>query len=235
MTREFLRYYKHTFDLDGEAVTVHIKRMTFEEWQDFSGRSAELEKTMYEQRIYRKEGAEQELDEKGQFKMSFEEVCQRRIAQMSEEERAEIEAAQNAKLKELTEFMADSITQFIIHVEPGLVDIDSDGSKHPVANGAQLLDIIGARTDLHNYLYQAIYAENNFDAQKKIAWRSVAGFSSSSREPKKDQAGRKRKTTAGSAGTSDSAGNGAAKHRRNGRSGSEGQKRRQSSSTVVPS
>jgi len=106
MSKEFLRHYPYTFDLDGESVTVHIKRMTFEESQEFSFRSVELEKTVLEQRIYRKEGVEQERDDKGTYKIPFEELCQQRLAEMPPEDRAEIEAAQIARLKEQSEFLA---------------------------------------------------------------------------------------------------------------------------------
>lgn len=235
MTKEFLRHYKYTFDLDGEPMTVHIKRMTFEESQDFSLRSTELEKTVLEQRFYRKPGVEQEKNDKGEYKISFEELCQQRLGEMSAEERAEIEAAQNAKLKELSEFMAECVKRFIVHVEPGLIDVYPDGSRHPVTNGEELLEIIGARRDIHNYLYQAIFAENHLSAQQKKTWRSLVGSSLSSTQPKKDRAGRKRKTIARSAGTSGSAGNGGARPHRNGPSGSEAQKSARSSSIAVQS
>ncbi len=235
MSKEFLQHYKHTFDLDDELVIVHIKRMTFGESQEFSLRSAELEKTVLEQRIYRKEGIEQERDGEGKFKINFEELCQQRVAEMPAEERAEIEAAQNAKLKELAEFMAECVKCFIVHVEPGLIDVHPDGSKHPVTNGEELLEIIGARRDIHNHLYQAIFAENHLSAQQKKTWQSLAGSSPSSIQPKKDRVGRKRKTTARSAGTSGSAGNAAARSRRSGQSGSGGRVNVRSSSTTAQS
>ena len=235
MSKEFLRHYKHTFDLDGESVVVHIKRMSFEESQEFSLRSLAFEKTVLEQRIYRRDGVEQEKDVKGNFKISFEELCQQRLAEMPAEECAEIEAAQNAKLKELGEFTAECVRRFIMHVEPALIDVQPDGSKHPVTNGEELLEIIGARRDIHSHLYQAIFAENHMTANQKKTWRSLAGFLPSSKQPKKDRAGRKRKTTARSAATSGSAGNGGARRHRSGRSGSEAQESARSSSIAVQS
>ena len=235
MSKEFLRHYPYTFDLDGEPVTVHIKRMTFEESQEFSFRSAELEKTVLEQRIYRREGVEQERDGKGKYKITFEELCQQRLAEMTPEDRDEIETAQIARLKEQSEFLAESIKRFIIHVEPGLIDVHPDGSKHPVIDGTGLLEIIGGQRDVHLGLYQAIFAENHLNARQKKAWRSLAGFSDSSNGHKKDRRGRKRKTTAGDAETAGSATNAAAKSPRNGRSGSGGRKKGRSLSTVAPS
>ena len=235
MSKEFLRHYKHTFDFDGESVTVHIKRMSFEESQDFSLRSVAFEKTVLEQRIYRRDGVEQEKDVEGNFKISFEELCQQRLAEMPAEECAEIEAAQNVKLKELAQFMAECMKRFIIHVEPGLIDVQQDGSKHPVTNGEELLEIVGGRRDIHNYLYQAIFAENHLSAHQKKTWRSLVGSSPSSTQPKKDRTGQKRKTTAKSAGTSGSAGNVAARSRRSGRSGSGGRVNGRSSSIAAQS
>ena len=235
MTKEFLRHYKYTFDLDGESVVVHIKRMSFEESQEFSLRSVELEKTVLEQRFYRMDGVEQEKDEKGKFKINFEDLCQQRLAEMPPKERAEIETAQNAKLIELGKFTAECVKCFVVHVEPGLIDVHQDGSKHPVTNGEDLLEIIGARRDIHNHLYQAIFAENHLSAHQKKTWRSLAGSSPSSAPPKKDRAGRKRKTTAKSAGTSGSVKDVVVRSHRGGRSGSGGRVNGRSSSIAVQS
>jgi hypothetical protein len=235
MSKEFLRHYKYKFDLDGELVTVHIKRMTFEESQEFSDRSGELEKTVLEERIFRGGGTEQEKDEKGNFKISFGELCQQRLGEMSSAERADIENVQTDRIKQQTEFMVDCIKRFVMHVEPGLIDVYPDGSKHPVTNGEELIEIIGARRDLHLELYQAIFAENHLSAHQKKAWKSLAGSSPSSKPPKKARAGRKQKTTAGSAEISDSAGNGGARRRRNGPSGSEARENDHSSSIAAQS
>ncbi len=235
MSKEFLRHYPHTFNLDGESVAIHIKRMTFEESQEFFFRSAELEKTVFKERVYRHQGAEQEKDEKGAYKISFEELCQQRLSEMSVEERAEIEAAQTARIKEQAEFMAECMKRYVIHVEPGLVDVHPDGSKHPVTNGEELLEIVGARRELHLQLYQAIFAENHLNAHQKKALQLLATSKPSSIQPKKDRVGRKRKTTAKSAGASGSAGSGAARNRQSGRSGSGGRVNGRSPSIAAPS
>lgn len=205
--QEFLRHYPYTFELDGEPVTVHIKRMNFQEAQEFYLRVAELEETVYAKQFYRREGVEQETNGNGEYKMSFEDLCQRRIAEMSAEEQTEIRSAEKERIKEQNEFLGECIRRFVVHVEPGLVDIHADGSKHPVTNGDELLEVLGARRDVVLKLYAAIFAENRMTAEQKKIWKSPAGSFTSSKEQKKDQDGQKQRTTVASAENEGSAEN----------------------------
>lgn len=236
MTKEYLPYYVHQFELDGETVTVHIKRMDYGEYQDFSFRSAELEKTVLEERVFRNpEGPEQAKDDDGKFILGWEEICQRRLHEMPAEQREEIEKEQAARLREQDDFLRECIERYITHVEPGLVDVHHDGSKHAVKDGKGLVQITGGRRPVHLLLYQAIFAENHLDERQKKALKLAAGSSTSSAKSKTARRGRTRETTAESAVTSGSASNGHATRPRRRRSGSAGRKNSQSSSEAVPS
>lgn len=236
MTREYLPYYPYEFELDGERVKIHIKRMSYGEFQEFSATSTRLEKTVLEERVFREpDGPEQAKNEDGSYVIPWEELCQRRLQQMSAEERDEIDQATNARLEEQERFLRECIERYVVHVELGLVDVHPDGSKHPVTDGRGLLAITGGRRALHLELYQAIFAENNLDEREKKVLRSQRGFSTSSNEQKKVQDGRKPETTAGSVETEASAGNVAAKRRRKKPSGSGGRKNGRSSRRAAPS
>lgn len=201
MSKEFLRHYPYTFELDGEPVTVHIKRMNFEEAQDFYIRVADLEETVLAKQFYRRDGAEQEKDDSGNYKISFDELCQRRIAEMPPKDQEEVRLAEKAQIKEQNEFLAESIKRFIPHVEPGLIDVHPDGSKHPVTNGTELLDILGGRRDDILRLYAAIFVENRLSPRQKKIWKSRAGSSTSLERQETDLPGQKQETTVESAET----------------------------------
>ena len=236
VSKEFLPYYVHRFELDGEPVTIHVKRMSYGEFEEFSAGSTALEKTVLDERIFRDlDGAEQAKKEDGTYAIGWDELCQRRLHQMSADERAEIEEAQTKRLKEQGEFLRECIERYIIHVEPGLVDVDANGSKHPVVDGNGLIAITGARRMLHLELYQAIFAENHLDERQKKVLRSQHGSSISSSESDQARPGPKQETTAPNAGTEDSAKNGAAPRRRKTRSGSGGRKSGRSSPRAAPS
>lgn len=236
MTKEYLPYYVHKFELDVEQVTIHIKRMEYAEFQEFSARSAALEKTVLDERIFRElDGTEQVKKEDGAYVIGWEELCKRRLHQMSADERKEIEESQTKRQEEQDEFLRECIEKYIVHVEPGLVDVRADGSKHPVADGKGLITITGGRRMLHIQLYQAIFAENHLDERQKKVLRSQLGSSISSSEPAQDRPGPRRGTTAANAGTADSASNGDATRRRKTRSGSGGRKGARSSHGAAPS
>ena len=230
MSREYLPYYVHQFDLDGEQVTTHIKRMDYGEFQEFSARSAALEKTVLDERIFRDlDGHEQAKKKDGTYVIGWDELCQRRLQQMSADERAEIEEAQTKRLKEQDDFLRECIERYIIHVEPGPVDVHPDGSKHPVVDGKGLIAITGGRRTLHLQLYQAIFAENHLDEHQKKELKSQPGSSISSSERAQDRPGPRRETTAANAESVGSATNGAASRRRKKRSGSGARKNSRSS------
>ena len=236
MSREYLPYYVHQFDLDGDPVTVHIKRMDYGEFQEFSARSSALEKTMLDERIFREmDGPEQAKKEDGAYVIGWEELCQRRLQQMSANERTKIEGAQTKRLKEQDDFLRECIERYIVHVEPGPVDVHDDGSKHPVVDGKGLIAITGARRSLHLQLYQAIFAENHLDEHQKKVLRSQLGSSISSSEHDQEPPGPRQGTTAANAATVDSAKNEAATRRRRTRSGSGGRKSGRSSREAAPS
>lgn len=236
MSREYLPYYVHQFELDGEQVTIHIKRMDYGEFQEFSARSGALEKTVLDERIFRElDGHEQAKKKDGTYVIGWEELCQRRLQQMSADERAEIEEAQSKRQKEQDDFIRECIERYIVHVEPGLVDVHADGTKHPVVDGKGLIAITGGRRTLHVQLYQAIFAENHLDEGQKKVLRSQLGSSISSNEHDQDRPGLRRGTTAANAGTAGSAKNGAATRRPKTRSGSGARKSGRSSRRVAPS
>ncbi|KKK48170.1 hypothetical protein LCGC14_3147830, partial [marine sediment metagenome] len=221
---------------DGEQVLIHIKRMDYGEFQEFSARSTDLEKTVLDERIFRElDSHEQAKNEDGAYVIKWEELCRRRLQKMSVKERAEIEDAQTQRLKEQDDFLRECIERFIIHVEPGLVDIHDDGSKHPVIDGKGLIAVTGARRMFHLELYQAVFAENHLDERQKKVLRSQSGSSISSSEHDQVRPGRRRRTTAANAVTEGSAGNGAATRPRKARSGSGGRKRTRSSRKAAPS
>ena len=197
-------YFPVTLTVDGEEISLRIKRMTMEEHSDFSTRLAKVGVPTYIRFVSRaSSGPEQEQNEEGEYLISFEKIAEKRLGEMDAEKRAEYEAAAELDEKQAKEFLAYVAEQFVT-VERGLIEETSEGEKS-VTSGLDFLRIFGARRDVLQQLLEAVRQENELDAEQKKTWRSLIVSSPSSGEQSPDPVGPKPETTAENAATGGSA------------------------------
>lgn len=213
-------FYPVTLIVDGEEIFLRIKRMNMEEHSEFSLRFAKVGKPTFVRFVSRSSsGPEQDQNDKGEYVISFEQLAENRLAEMSAPRRAEYETAMEADEAEAKKFLAYTLEQFVT-VERGLIEELADGTEKSVSAGLDFLRIFGARRDVLQQILEAVRRENELDADQKKALKSPAASAPSSTGRRRARAGRKRGTTAKNAATAGSAGNGGAKATRSTTSGS---------------
>lgn len=201
-------FYPVTLQVDGEEIDLRIKRMTFEEHQEFMARMTKFGTPTYQRFVSRGTSEkEQERNAEGHYTIPFEELAKTKIAELSPENRAEYEKAQEEDEAEGKEFLIYAFERFAT-VGKGLIEELPDGSEKSVSTGLDLLRIFGARADVIQNVLDAIWKENMLDASQKKALLSPTGSSPSSAGQDQVQAGPKQKTIASPVVTEDFADNG---------------------------
>jgi hypothetical protein len=144
-------------------------------------------------------GDEQEKKENGEFVIPLSAVMERRLAEMSTEERAKYDALDVQDEAFAQKFLVDSITAHVRVPEGEMVDEDEEGNEVPVTTGAQLLKIYGGRGDVLRQLLTAIWTENTMSAAEKKVRRSLYALSRSLNEQAMVAVGLKQVPTADAA------------------------------------
>jgi hypothetical protein len=132
--------------------------------------------------VRKQDGDEQEKDDAGNFKVALHIVMERRLAEMTTEERAhydELDAADEAFAKQ---FLMDAVTAHVRVLDGEMVDEDEEGTEVPVTTGAQLLKIYAGRADVLRQLLTCIWTENTMSANEKKVRRSLFALSRSLNE-----------------------------------------------------
>ena len=153
-------YYPVTLNIDGEEITLRVKRMTMEEHSEFSTRLAKVGTPTYLRFVSRaSSGSEQEKDEKGRYVIPFEKLAEQKLLELSPDKRDEFEEAAAADEAEAKKFLAWVLEQFVT-VAKGLVEELSDGSERSVVEGLDFLRVFGARQDVLHRVLEAVRREN---------------------------------------------------------------------------
>lgn len=203
-------YFPVPLTIDGEEVVLRIKRMTDDEFGWFAARYTKVATPTITRVVSRApSGLEQERDEQGRYRLSFEQLCEQRLEAMAGEERDRFIALTAEDEKEARAFLREAFETFVT-VERGLTEETLDGREVSITSGADLLRLFGARKDVLMTVLQAILNENTLDARQKKASSSPSASSTGSPALVKGRAGRRRATTAARAGTAASAAIGAA-------------------------
>lgn len=196
-------FYPVTLTVDGEEIVIRIKRMNMEEHSDFTYRFANVGTPTISRFVSRKaSGPEQDRNEKGEFKISFEALAAERLEEFTPEKRTEYEAAIQADELEAKSFLLWVCEQFVT-VERGLLEVTADGKEQTVTEGLDFLRIFGARRDVIQQILEAVQRENEMDLTQKKTWRSPIGSSRILKERPRGRVGKKRKTTAKNAAKKD--------------------------------
>jgi hypothetical protein len=202
----------HPFPLmvDGEEISLRIKRMDVDEYSEFRMRYVKVVTPTAMKYFSRAPtGPEQQQNDKGEYILPFEIIVEKRLEHMTMEKRAEYESSLMADEKEAKSFFCYMFDKFV-KVEKGLIEEQADGTEVSVKEGLDLLRIFGARRDVLQQVFAAVREENEMDADQKKASRSPVVSSRTSTGRRRVRAGKKRGTTAKRVETGDSADNVAA-------------------------
>ena len=154
------QFYPVTLDVDGDDISLRVKRMTMEEHSEFSARLVKVGTPTYIRFVSRGNSeSEQERNDDGEYVIPFEKIAEQKIREMTPEQRAELEEASAADEANAKEFLAWVLEQFVT-VEKGLIEELSDGSERSVVEGLDFLRIFGARTDVLQSVLGAVRREN---------------------------------------------------------------------------
>ena len=199
-------YYPVTLTIDSEEIVLRLKRMTYDEFSTFTQGMARVATSTIARFVSRAPtGPEQARDEQGRYRLSFEQLCEERLAAMTPDERARFDEAVQADEREAQTFLRDTFEQFVT-VERGLTEETEDGREVSVTTGLDFLRVFGARRDVLLRVIGALQRENTLDARQKKVSPSPSASRTGSRPPARGRAGRRRATTASPAGTAVSAG-----------------------------
>lgn len=173
-------YYPVTIPIDDpetgdkQNVKMRVRRLNIEEFAAFSAKFRQSSNHPSRALVARlPDGDEQEKDDTGAFKVSDERVLERRLVEMSDEERARYDAMDAAEETFAREFLRESISIYIT-VESGELFEEKDGKDEPIINGVDLVRLYGARRDVLSALLNAIWSENTLSAHEKKALRSLS-------------------------------------------------------------
>lgn len=209
-------YYPYPIELDGEAVVLRLKRFTDGDAQAFAPMwRAILDKPKVRYAVRRPD--EMDRDEKGDYRLSFDEIADRRIAELDAEQRSAYERDDEAAETIARGHIIEAIRRWVT-IEQGLLEELEDGSRKTLTSGEDFLRYYGGRWILLSQIVANLAAKNAFgDDQKKVSSSRVASPSSS---PAPKAPGKTRKMTAARAATKASARSAAAAETSAGPSGS---------------
>ena len=194
-------YYPVTLTIDGDEVKLRIKRMTDDEFADFSEQHTRvMTPTIAKVTARASAGREQERDGQGHYRLSFESLCMERLETMEQEEREAFMGAVKKDEAEARTFIKYAFETFLT-VESGVTEETADGTQVSVTKGLDFLRLFGARQDVLQHVLLAIRRENTLDASQKKVSPSPSASRAGFRQRPKARVGRRRGTTASSAAT----------------------------------
>ena len=128
-------YYPVTLTIDGDEVKLRIKRMTDDEFADFSEQHTRvMTPTIAKVTARASAGREQERDGQGHYRLSFESLCMERLETMEQEEREAFMGAVKKDEAEARTFIKYAFETFLT-VESGVTEETADGTQVSVTKG----------------------------------------------------------------------------------------------------
>lgn len=173
--RRFYETVLHVDDPDAPGlmakVPLKVKRLSLEEMSDFKRDYQRLADPPSNRLIFvrKPEGEEQERNEKGEFVVPLEVVSQRRLVEMTPEQRVEYDTLDAEDEKFAKVFITRAIVNYT-QVPTGELE-DEEGT--PITTGADLVRMFGSRRDILLQLIVSIWAENTLSASEKKVQRSL--------------------------------------------------------------
>jgi hypothetical protein len=211
-------------DANGVPLPICIRRFTIEQLQEFSIRRQRCEDNPADRMVYRKPDCDEQEKEPvtwkdttvmGPFRVPDSEVRRRRLAEMSDEERAEFHRRREAHEALVAEFHRDTIREHV-WLKPGVrvQFTELTGEMRELAtgegSGADLLKVFGGNVVTMRAMADAVYDENMMSAESKKKSRLLSDSTLFSPPKTPTADGDAPDATAGSVETLGSAGNGAA-------------------------
>ena len=185
------KYFPVTLKIDDEEIKIRIKRMDLEESGDFNRGLVKTGAPVWERFISRNgSGPEQERKSDGFFVIPFEALKDEKLLELTDERRAEYDAAEEQHEKESRAFLVWAFESFLT-VESGLLEDDDDGREIAVTDGLDFLRVFGARLEVLQEALSAIRLENSLDAAQKKVLQSATVSSRFSAELGSDPVGPK--------------------------------------------
>lgn len=198
-------YYPVTLTIDGEEIKIRIKRMNLDEAGDFQRRLVKTGTPAYERFVSRApSGPEQERKSDGFFVIPMDEIVERKLSELTDERRADYEAADDQHEKDSRSFLVWVFETFVT-VESGILEQDKDKKWVSVTEGIDLLRVFGARLDVLSEVVTAVRTENSLDEEQKKILKSPTASPPTLVEPDTDQPGPKPAPIAENADNGDSA------------------------------
>lgn len=198
------RYFPYTATIDGDEVRLRLSRLNFDEALAFKDGMEDLLRPVIEQFVSRQpDGPEQERDEKGDYVVSFEAICEQRRTLMTPDQREALREAERAHEARARVLVKDVFTRFV-DVERGPMIEQEDGKERALASGVDFLDWYAMRdTEVWLPVVMALFLENTLNADQKKVWQLPAASRPSSAGRRGH--GPRRKTTAARVATAGSA------------------------------
>jgi hypothetical protein len=203
--------------IDDQEATVLVKRLTVAEHARFKAEFARASEPPSNRLLARlPEGPEQERDEAGAYRVSDQEVSERRLREMDPAARAAFDKLDAEDEAFAEDFLQRAIVDYV-SAPPGEFT-GPDGE--PVTTGRQLWDLYYARLDVIQLLARTVWTENTLSSVQKNALRSLSAFQLSLNERLQAARGPRPAETAGAAAGAGSAPAGDATERTAAQSGS---------------
>lgn len=208
-------YYPTTIQIDdpdtGELVTVRvrIKRLTLEQAsrfkRDFYRSGNPPTAALLARTPDRDEQAKTTVNGVEQYVLPADVIRARRLAEMSDAERAELLRHEDEEEQFSIEFLAGVIRDYVSIEDGQLYEDVEGGEQRPIISGEDVLRVYGGRSDVLRGLLWAVFAENTLDAAAKKASRSLFDSARSSDARPSAAPGPTPAPTAADAGTAASA------------------------------
>lgn len=195
-------FYPYPITLDGDEVVLRLKRFTDGDAQAFAPMWRAIMDEVKLRYAVRRADEMERGGEKGEYLLSLNDIADRRIQEMTAEQRTAYRIEEEKAEEEARTLITEAIKRWVT-VERGLSEETADGREQSLTTGEDFLRYYGGRWMLLSQIVANLAAKNAFgDDQKKVS-SSPTDSASSSAAPK--DRGRKRKMTAARAGTKASA------------------------------
>lgn len=178
--QKVLSYYPTEIQIDDLEVGIHVARLDLDQIEKFKADYRRLSDPPSNRLIFvRRDTPDEQEHENGEFKFPLAAIAERRLREMTPEQRAEYDRLDAEDEAFGKRFLVESVTGYITVPEGQLEE--EDGT--PITTGRQLLRLYAGRSDVCQQLIIAIWAENTLTASEKKQQKSQFTSRRSSSRP----------------------------------------------------
>lgn len=180
-------YHVAFVPIDGFAIEIRIKRLERQEQTALETGFHRAQAHEWLRRISTRLPGDEQEQRDGAFVIPDATIHERRLAEMTEPERARFERWRDDTNAETNAFITDTISRYV-RVAPGQIEIEEAGEAREITEGADLVRFYGSRLDVLLPVIEAVLVENSLSPSLKNAYRSGTGSRSSSAAPDSQEA-----------------------------------------------